>query len=586
MADPRNRAPAPPPPPSSPRRRGEERHAFRVAIDVKCSSWERFHQLFSLNIARSGLFVPTERAAQLDEAVELRLRAPDGSVLSLHGRVRHTLPAAPHRPAGLGVELSGVAELDRARYQELVQRAATANAVYPDSTPSAPAPSRGDAAEAKAQAAERSLPAPEADPGGPASPSARGSGARPSPPAAAVAPRATPAPPQGRPAARAAPLVAIDLGTSRSSVAAVVGRTVSLVRLPDGGWDSPSVVGFAEDGAVIVGHGARQLLATDPRRALGSPKRLLGRLYDESALAPYLATLAIPHARGPAGEIQIHVDRTAYSIEQLCATLIHRLKQAAEAFLGHAIAEVVLSAPVGFDECRYEALREAARIAGLRVSEFVDEPTAAALTHRFDQDFRGLVAVYDYGGGTFDFSIVDASAADVHVVATAGDTWLGGDDFDAALAGAAADDFWRQHRIELRHQAVQWQRLLFAAERAKRELSTHDETVVRVPDVALRQQGTIGLEFTVTRARFAELSREIVERSFETCTQALELSDVSARDLNAIYLSGGTTYIPAVREAVARFFGKQPRAAVPPERAVVTGAAIYAALLRSGAIQS
>lgn len=579
-ADPRS--PAAPPPPGSPRRRTEERHPCIVALEVKCSSWESFRQLFSLNIARSGLFIPTDRTASQDEEVELRLRAPDGSALSLRGRVRHVLPAAANRPAGLGVQLTAVAEQDRARYAELVQQAAAANAVHPAGAPAAtgapPAPDRPEGASG----AKSGAPAPPAPPPPRTAPTATATGTRRESGAAPAA--GPPVLSAARPAARAAPPVAIDLGTSRSSVAVVVGRTVSLVRLPDGSWDAPSVIGFLEDGSVVVGQSGRQLLATDPRRALASPKRLLGRRYDDTELAPYLASLAIAHGRGPAGEIQVRIDRSTYSIEQLCATILHRLKHAAEAFVGQTISEVVLSAPVGFDEQRYDALREAARIAGLRVREFVDEPTAAALTHRFDQDFRGLVAVYDYGGGTFDFSVVDASAADVHVVATAGDTWLGGDDFDAALASAAADDFWRQHRVELRHQAVQWQRLLFAAERGKRELSAHENTVVRLSEVALRSSGKLDLAFPVNRARFAELSHEIIERSFETCSQALELSDLRVDQLNAVYLSGGTTYIPAVRAAVARFFGKQPRAAVPPERAVVTGAAIYAALLRGGAI--
>lgn len=414
----------------------------------------------------------------------------------------------------------------------------------------------------------------------------------PAPPASARQQAPAPAAPSRPASATTTPLVrpgqsvvvAMDFGTSRSSVSAVLNRQVHVLRLWNGGWDMASVVAFLENGSVVLDADARRMLGTDPQNAIASPKRLLGRRYRERDIEPYLASLAMRHSEGPDGGVLLHPHSSTYSISQVCAPIIYQLKLAAEQQLQHPVKDVVMTTPVSFDDRRYAALEQATTLAGLNVLEFVDEPTAAALTHRFDPSFNGLVAVYDFGGGTFDFSVVEASAADVQVVATAGDVWLGGDDFDEAIANAAANAFWREHKIELRNQVVQWQRLLAASEGAKRELSTKETTTVAVRDVALTAAGALHLHFPLARPQFAELAEPIIQRSIDTCREALELSDLEVSDLNAVYLSGGTSYIPAVREALGRFFGVPATASVPPERAVVTGAAVYAALLDMGSI--
>ncbi|MBW2731106.1 MAG: Hsp70 family protein [Deltaproteobacteria bacterium] len=380
------------------------------------------------------------------------------------------------------------------------------------------------------------------------------------------------------------PIVAMDFGTSCSSVAVVQTRQINVLRLPNGAWDIPSVVGFLPNGSVVLGDEARAMLATDPKNAINSPKRLLGRFHRARGLEPYLANLAMNHSEAPDRGIRLHAYNRNYSIEQVCAPIIYQLRLTAERALGGRIERAVFTTPVSFDDRRYAALERAADLAGVKVLEFVDEPTAAALCHRFEPSFKGLVAVYDFGGGTFDFSVVEASAADVQVVATAGDVWLGGDDFDEVLANAAANAFWREHKLELQHQVVQWQRLLVAAEHTKRELSYKESAIVHVKEVALTASGPLDLHFPVTRAQFSKLAEPIIQRSLDTCHEALELSDIKAQELSAIYLSGGTSYIPAVREGIARHFGLAPTSAIPPERAVVTGAAVYAALLRAGSI--
>jgi molecular chaperone DnaK len=221
----------------------------------------------------------------------------------------------------------------------------------------------------------------------------------------------------------------------------------------------------------------------------------------------------------------------------------------------------------------------------MRSVEIIDEPTAAALAYSFDRSYQGLIAVYDFGGGTFDFSVADVGAADIQIVSTAGDNWLGGDDFDEVLSRAAANAFWREHGIELEKQVVQWQRLMLAAEAAKRDLSAREETVLELPEAALTATGPLHLRFPLSRTKFSELSRPIIERSLDTCREALELCEQKATDLSAVYLSGGTCYIPAVREAVTSFFGKAPKVSIPPERAVVIGAAMYAAQKLSRSIK-
>ena len=373
--------------------------------------------------------------------------------------------------------------------------------------------------------------------------------------------------------------VAIDLGTTRSSVATVIDGRVSMLRLPGGEWDIPSVVGFRADNSVVVGSAARRMLSSDVENVIASPKRLLGRRIDEPALAPYLARLGMKATAGPRGDIMLHSHGRQLTITEACSHVLKLLRLVAEHNLGRPVREVILTIPASSGERQVRALSDAAALASLRVLEFIQEPVAAAMACIFDEACQGRVAVYDFGGGTFDFSIVELGDDGMDVIATAGDSWLGGDDFDAALASAAANACWQQHRVELRHQADHWQRLLVASEITKRVLSEHDATVLRLRGVLRGAAGEADFEFPVTRAAFAKMTKGIVARSLETCKDALVQAKIHPRDLSAIYLSGGSSYIPAVREGVAAFFGKEPRAVVPPERLVVLGAAVQGAMM-------
>jgi actin-like ATPase involved in cell morphogenesis len=383
------------------------------------------------------------------------------------------------------------------------------------------------------------------------------------------------------------PIVALDFGTTRSSVAMLVENKlevmklprVAVLKLPGGEWDMPSAVAFRKDGTVMLGQSARKLAATDPASSVMSPKRLIGRQFDDPQVQPMLANMAASTVAGPNGEVMVKVRGREISITEVCAHILNLLRLVAQRNLKREVKDVVLSAPVSWKEPQYLALQQAASMAGLNVVGFVDEPVAAALSNRYDASFQGLVAVYDFGGGTFDFTVVETQRTGLKVVAKGGDAWLGGDDIDLALANAAANAFWRETGIELRNQAAQWQQLLMASEYAKCELSLRNKSAIHVKRVALTAKGAYDIHFPLSRQLFASLIREIVERTLDTCQETLTRSSVRIDDLNAVFVSGGSSYIPAVQNALADFFGKVPRSSVPPERAVLVGAAIQRAFI-------
>ena len=567
--------------PGGPKRRRHPRIPCRVSLRAKCSSWDRFHDLFSGNISKGGLFIPTDATTQKGETITVRLTAPEGSEIELLGEVTHIIKDKDGKQKGLGIQLATIAEEAQARYQELVRAAADHCAVRPSTDEMVPIDVEPE--PPPRSAAPPPPPPPGARPAAGPLPPAPKPLVRPPPPDAARS-RPPPIPPPlprnvRRVTPSGSPIVGIDFGTTRSSVAVVQKGEVTVLQDKHGGREIPSLVGVLENGSVVIGAEAQQLRMAEPDAVVASPKRLLGRHHHDPELQPYLATMPVQTSPGRGGEVLLHVRNRTFSVAQLCAPLIFALRQRAQEHLGREVKRAVLTVPVSFDSGRMTALRQAARMAGLEQLDIIDEPTAAALAQNFNRGFRKLVAVYDFGGGTFDFSVVDSSTADMPVVATAGDTWLGGDDFDAAVAGDAANAFWRQHQIELRHQAVEWQRLLMAAERAKRELSAREESAVKLPRAALVSGGVLDLHHPLTRAQLGDLVTPIIQRSLDTCQEAMELADVTTEDLDAIYLSGGTSHVPAVREAVARVFGKTPRIAVPPERAVVIGAAMHSARL-------
>jgi actin-like ATPase involved in cell morphogenesis len=381
--------------------------------------------------------------------------------------------------------------------------------------------------------------------------------------------------------------IAVDFGTSYSSIAVVLSERTHVLPLTSSGLRMlPSVVGIDSNGHAVVGEQARQMALDDPGNVISSPKRLLGRTYDDPEVEPHIAQMAMAASHGPFGSILLHAQGRTYTVEQLCAPILHWLRRAAGDQLGRDITDIVATVPVGFDDTHRRALSESATMAGLRIRSYLDEPTAAVLANRRTLQAGGLVAVYDFGGGTFDFSVVEVGEnARLSVVTNAGDTWLGGDDFDEVIASAAANQFWRDTRIELRNDVVRWQRLLRESERAKRELSRKREATVHLPGAALTAKGPVDLTIQLTREQFAELSKDLIQRTMDTCETALDLCDLKFSDLNAIYMSGGTSYVPAVMESIAQVFGIIPMIVAPPDLAVVLGAARFTELLEQKTAQ-
>lgn len=517
-------------------------------------------------MSKTGIFIPTDRQAEINEEIRIDLYTPDGGQISMNGNVVHVFYDQHQKQRGLGIRLGKFAPDQEKLFQKLVDEAAQRQRVRPA------------AQDTISQSDDDGIPIyiEESSPTKvhvkvPTTTKA----------SSASAPKLRPVTP-----AKRAPIVGIDFGTSCSSVAVVIRNEVNVLQWDDGRRDIPSVVGFLKGGNVVVGAQAKEMLISDPANAISSPKRILGRLASERELETYWAHLSMPHTIGRDGQVTLRAQGRSYSVSQICAPILSALKQLAQKHLQQEIRQVVLAAPVSYDKLRYQALRETAALAGLEVVDILDEPTAAALAHRYESRERGQVAVFDFGGGTFDVSIVDTAQADMKVLATAGDSWLGGDDFDEALAKAAANSFWRENKIEIQKQIVQWQRLLLACEQAKRALSQREETVISVPQIALCAQGPIDLNFSISRKQFSSISSEVIERSLACCQEALDLCQLTTQDLCAVYLSGGTCYVPAVREAVTKFFGRPPLVNVPPERSVVIGAAMYAAQNEMGRIST
>jgi molecular chaperone DnaK len=374
-------------------------------------------------------------------------------------------------------------------------------------------------------------------------------------------------------------IVGIDLGTSNTAVSVVKDGKVSVLAGADGSRAIPSVVSFPSKGQIVVGAEARKRIATDPARTISSPKRLLGRKLADREVQTFVAQAAYRTIAADDGSVLVEIGGERYAMAQLCAFILGAAKAVAERHLGPGVKQCVLAVPVSFDDARCRAVEIAARLAGLEVVGLIAEPNAAALANRYVPGFGGLVGIYDFGGGTFDFSIVDVSRSRFQVVASAGDPWLGGDDIDAVLSDAAANQFWRQHKVDLRKHAAELQRLRFACEEAKRRLSTEESTRLEVKDVLRTADGMVSLKLSLDRPTLSRAAGAIVRRSLEVADRALAQAGIKGSDLTAVYLCGGSSQMPAVRAAVEKHFGVPLKGGVAPEQAVCVGAAVHGSLI-------
>jgi molecular chaperone DnaK len=374
--------------------------------------------------------------------------------------------------------------------------------------------------------------------------------------------------------------VGIDLGTSNSCVSIARGRKLDVLANAAGERITASVVAFHEDGAVQVGNVARTNLILDPHNTIASAKRLIGRYSFSEEVKKARAICAYKILDGPGHSVRIQIRNELYSLPEISAMVLKEMKGIAEARLGQPVTKAVITVPAYFNDNQRQATKDAGKIAGLEVLRLLNEPTAAALAYGFGKGLSQKVAVYDFGGGTFDISILEIGKDVFEVLATCGDTYLGGDDFDDRVIDLLADEFVARHGTNLRADVYALEKLKVAAEAAKRTLSVQEQAEIRIPDIAKDAQGgSISIERTLTAAEFEQLVSDLVLRTFKVCDEALQQAGLVARDLDGVILVGGPTRLPLIRNHVKTYFQQEPRTDVDPDEVVAMGAAIHAAAL-------
>lgn len=374
-------------------------------------------------------------------------------------------------------------------------------------------------------------------------------------------------------------IIGIDLGTTNSCVSVVEGGKPVVITNAEGGRTTPSVVGFTKDGQRLVGQNAKRQAVTNPLNTVFSVKRFMGRAHkevgEEMQQVPYKIVSGL---KGQAG-VHIESQNKDFTPQEISAIILTKMKETAEAYLGTTVSEAVITVPAYFNDDQRQATKDAGRIAGLEVKRIINEPTAAALAYGMENKKEQKVAVYDLGGGTFDISILDISSGVVEVLATNGDTHLGGDDFDKRVIDWIVDQFKKQEGIDLSKDPMALQRLREAAEKAKIELSGTQTTNINLPFVTADATGPKHLNLDLSLAEFNRLTQDLVERTLGPCKRALADAKLSTGDIQEVLMVGGSTRIPAVTDAVERFFGKKVNRSLNPDEVVAVGAAIQGAIL-------
>ena len=372
-------------------------------------------------------------------------------------------------------------------------------------------------------------------------------------------------------------IIGIDLGTTNSAVAIMEKGENKIITNSEGGRTTPSVVGFAKDGGRLVGQVAKRQAITNPENTVYSIKRFMGRriseVKDEIAMVPFKVV------SGPNDDARISIMGKQYSPPEISALILQKLKEAAEDYLGEKVTEAVITVPAYFNDAQRQATKDAGKIAGLDVKRIINEPTAAALAYGMDKKKDELIAVYDFGGGTFDISILEIGENIVEVKSTNGDTHLGGDNIDQRLIDWIAEEFKKDQGIDLTKDRMALQRLKEAAEKAKIELSTTQETEINLPFVTADASGPKHLVLKLSRSKLEQLVGDIIDRSIAPCKQAIKDAGVSVSDIKEVLLVGGMTRMPYIQELVKKFFGKEGNKSVNPDEVVAAGAAVQGGVL-------
>ena len=379
-------------------------------------------------------------------------------------------------------------------------------------------------------------------------------------------------------------IIGIDLGTTNSCVAILDGDKPKVIENAEGARTTPSIIAYTDDGEILVGQPAKRQAVTNPDNTLFAIKRLIGRRFKDDVVQKDIAMVPYKIVEADNGDAWVEAKGDKKAPPQVSAEILKKMKKTAEDYLGEAVTEAVITVPAYFNDSQRQATKDAGRIAGLDVKRIINEPTAAALAYGMDKK-KGdqTIAVYDLGGGTFDVSIIEIADVDgehqFEVLATNGDTFLGGEDFDLRLIEYLADEFKKDQGIDLKGDPLAMQRLKEAAEKAKIELSSAQQTDVNLPYITADNTGPKHLNVKVTRAKLESLVEDLVARSLEPCRTAVKDSELDLSDIDEVILVGGQTRMPLVQQKVAEFFGKEPRKDVNPDEAVAMGASIQAAVL-------
>ena len=373
-------------------------------------------------------------------------------------------------------------------------------------------------------------------------------------------------------------ILGIDLGTTNSAMAVLEGGSPTIIVNAEGDRTTPSVVGFRADGDRVVGKAAKNQAVTNPKNTVFSIKRFMGRKYSECTSE--IKTVPYEVKEGQGGRAVVDIEGKDYTAEQVSAMTLAKMKADAEKYLGETVTDAVITVPAYFNDAQRQATKDAGKIAGLNVKRIVNEPTAAALAYGLDkQGTDQRILVFDLGGGTFDVSILDLADGVFEVLSTSGDNHLGGDDWDQCVIDWMADKFQQENGVDLRQDPMALQRLKEAAENAKKELSAAQQTTINLPFITMNQSGPLHLNYTLTRAEFEKITRDLLERCKQPVTNALRDAKLKLSDLTEVILVGGSTRMPAVQELVKTMTGKQPNMSVNPDEVVADGAAVQGGVL-------
>ena len=380
-------------------------------------------------------------------------------------------------------------------------------------------------------------------------------------------------------------IIGIDLGTTNSCVAILEGGQPKVIENSEGARTTPSIVAYMEDGEILVGAPAKRQAVTNPKNTLYAVKRLIGRRFEEKEVQKDINLMPYKIVKAPNGDAWVEVRGKAIAPPQVSAEVLRKMKKTAEDYLGEPVTEAVITVPAYFNDSQRQATKDAGRIAGLEVKRIINEPTAAALAFGLDKASRGdrKIAVYDLGGGTFDISIIEIADVEgekqFEVLSTNGDTFLGGEDFDQRIIDYVVTEFKKESGADLSKDVLALQRLKDAAEKAKIELSSGQQTEINLPYITADASGPKHLNMKLTRAKFEALVEDLIERTIEPCRIAIKDAGVKASDIQDVILVGGMTRMPKVQDKVKAFFGKEPRKDVNPDEAVAVGAAIQGQVL-------